>query len=241
MISTNRLAHVFVDVADTLVADFDLMDCLHNLTRHAADMIEDSAVGLLLVDSSDRLTHVAASTEDAETLELFQLQHDEGPCIDCVRSGAPVYESDLSLTSARWPLFAPRAAEAGIQSVHAFPLRLRDTVIGALNIFGREPTPLAPSDIPLVQSLADIGTIAILQEQALSRAEVLTEQLQYALNSRIVIEQAKGAVARALDLDVQAAFEVLRDHARSHHLRLTDLANRVVTDRSAMAELRERR
>jgi GAF domain-containing protein len=241
MISTNRLANAFVEVADTLVADFDLMECLHNITHHAAAMIDHSAVGLLLADATGKLTHVAASTEDAETLELFQLQHDEGPCIDCVRSGAPVYVTDLSLTTARWPRFAPRAADAGIQSVHAFPLRLREQVIGALNIFGREPTPLSPTDIPLLQSLADIGTIAILQEQALRRAEALTEQLQFALNSRVVIEQAKGAVARALDIGVDEAFDLLRAHARARRVRLTDLAYRVVTDRAAMDELRSAR
>lgn len=241
MIDTNRMADLFVDVADTLVSEFDIIDFLHNLAVHASELTESPAVGLLLSDLSGGLNQVAASSEDAQTLELLQLQHSEGPCVDCYRTGRAVVEDDLAGARERWPNFAPRAVAAGISTVHAFPMRLRNDVIGALNVFGRPSDVMGPDDVRLVQSLADFATIAILQERALARAESLTEQLQFALNSRIVIEQAKGAVARALEVGVDEAFEILRAHARRNQTRLTVLARAVVTDRTVMATLSRER
>lgn len=240
MISTNKLADVFVEVADTLVDDFDLVDFLHNLAVHAADVTGTSAVGLLLTDPTGALRFMAASTADARLLELFQLQHSEGPCVDCYRSGEPVSDTDLASAASRWPTFAPHALAADVHSVHAFPLRLRDRIIGALNTFGPEPEPLDADTIRVVQALADVATIAIIQERALARADTLTEQLQFALNSRIVIEQAKGAISRALGVSVDDAFNILRDHARRNQLRLTDLAHDVVTNTDTMAALKPR-
>jgi len=240
MISTSRLADVFVEVADTLVDDFDLMDFLNNLAVHAADVTGTSAVGLMLTDHTGTLRFMAASTADARLLELFQLQHSEGPCVDCHRNGEPVQETDLANAESRWPTFAPRAVAAGIHSVHAFPLRLRDRTIGALNTFGPDPEPLDADTVRVVQALADVATIAIIQERALARADTLTEQLQFALNSRIVIEQAKGAISRALGVSVDDAFNILRDHARRNRLRLTGLAHDVVTKTETMSALRSR-
>ena len=213
------------------------MDVLHNLAVHASELTGSPAVGLLLSDLTGGLNQVAASSENAQTLELLQLQHSEGPCVDCYRTGQSVIEEDLASAGTRWPTFAPRAVAAGFTKVHAFPMRLREDVIGALNVFGRPTDVMGPDDIRLVQSLADFATIAILQERALARAESLTEQLQFALNSRIVIEQAKGAVARALGVGVDEAFEILRAHARSNQQRLTELARAVVTDRAVMETL----
>ena len=234
MVSTERLADVFVEVADTLVDEFDLIDFLHNLADHAVTVSGGSSAGLLLADHDDSLHYVAASSASARNLELLQLQVEEGPCLDCYRTREPLITTDLSRETRRWPEFAPRAIEAGVHSVHAFPLRLRDRVIGAMNVFGDEPLPLEPSDVKVVQAMADVATIAILQERAIASAEVLTEQLQGALNSRIVIEQAKGVVSRAHGLTVDEAFAVLRTHARNNHLRLVDLAHDVVTGRVAL-------
>jgi len=231
MVSTERLADAFVDVADTLVDEFDLIDFLHNLADYAAEVCGASSVGLMLADLDESLHFMAASSAGARHLELFQLQHDDGPCLDCFRQGAPVIVSDLRQAEDRWHEFAPRAIEAGVHSVHAFPMRLRSTVIGALNVFGEEPLPLGPSDVKIVQAMADVATIAILQERAISSAEILTEQLQGALNSRIVIEQAKGVMARAHGIDVDEAFTALRTYARNHQLRLVDLAHDVVNRR----------
>lgn len=224
MISTVELSKVFIDVADTLVAEFDLIEFLHRLTEHAAVMSGAGAVGLLLADHHGTLRFMASSNESGKILELFQLQHSEGPCLDCFHTKEPVVNADRRRASDRWPRFAPRAVEVGFQSVHAFPLRLRDQVIGALNIFGSEDTRFEPDEVLLVQAIADVGTIAILQERNLSRAEALTEQLQGALNSRIVIEQAKGALAAKEGVSVDAAFDMLRARARSSRQRLADFA-----------------
>jgi GAF domain-containing protein len=234
MVSNESLADVFVEMADTLVDEFDLIDFLHSLADHAVAISGAASAGLLLADQNDALHFMAASSEGARHLELFQLQHSEGPCLDCYRSHEPVVSTNLAQETQRWPDFAPRAGEAGVRSVHAFPMRLRDRVIGALNVFGEEPLPLGPEDVKVVQALADIATIAILQERAISSAELLTEQLQGALNSRIVIEQAKGVVSRDHDVSVDAAFAALRSHARTNHLRLVELAHDVVNGKAAL-------
>ncbi len=237
MISTEQLADVFVEVADTLVDEFDLIDFLHKLADHAASVSGAASVGLLLADHTGQLSFVAASSTAVQHLELFQLQNDEGPCLDCFRHQEPVIVNDLSAAVDRWPEFAPRAMAAGLHAVHAFPMRLRDRTIGAMNVFGDVAQPLEPRDVRIIQAMADVATISIIQERSITRAEILTEQLQGALNSRIVIEQAKGSIARALDLSVDEAFEVLRTRARRNQLRLTELAHRVVTGSVNIADL----
>jgi GAF domain-containing protein len=228
MISTEHLADLFVEVADTLVADFDLVDFLVTLCQHANLVSSADAVGIVLADHRGQLRFMASSNESGRDLELFQLQSEEGPCLDCVRTRQPVVNTDLGQAGAIWPAFAPLAIGAGFQSVHAFPMRLRDDVIGALNLFSTLQTRLEPQEIRVVQSLADVATIAILQERSIARAEALTEQLQGALNSRIVIEQAKGALARIEGISVDEAFEVLRGRARSQRRRLVDVASAVL-------------
>ena len=231
MISITRLSDVFVDIADTLVDDFDLIDFLHTLTQHVADVSGADTVGLVLADHHDHLRFMAASSESGETLELLQLQNDEGPCLDCFRSGQPVVNVELGTSQAKWPMFAPRAHELGFASVHAFPLRLRNLTIGAINLFDRQSTIYEPRDVQIVQALADVATIAILQERSLTRAEALTEQLQGALNSRIVIEQAKGALAQRESISIETAFELLRGQARSTRRPLLEVAQDVLSER----------
>ena len=235
MVSPDRLADFFVEAADTLVDEFDLIDFLHSLADNAVDISGASSAGMLLADYHGELHYMAASSEGARHLELFQLQHSEGPCLVCYHTCEPVIITDLSESENRWPEFAPRAMAAGIHSVHAFPMRLRDQVIGALNVFGEEPLPLEPTDIKIVQAMADVATIAILQERAIASAELLTEQLQGALNSRIVIEQAKGLLAREHRVSVDEAFQALRKHARENQLRLADLAHDVVQGTAVIA------
>ena len=237
-VSAQRLARIFVEVADTLVDEFDLIDFMHMLAERTADLVHASAVGLLLADQRGRLEFLAASDENTKLLELFQVQNSEGPCQDAFRTGTPVINADLAAAAARWPRFAPRAAAAGFRSVHAFPLRLRNEVIGALNVFGSQPgTTLDETDVPIVQALADIAAIGLLQERAIRRGELLTEQLQGALNSRIVIEQAKGAIAQARRVSVDDAFTIIRNHARRTNRRLVDVAYTLVTDPAALDEL----
>jgi len=237
-VSAERLARVFVEVADTLVDEFDLIDFLHMLTDRTATLVDAAAVGLLLADQRGQLEFLAASDETTKLLELFQVQNKEGPCLDAFHTATPVINADLTEAVTKWPRFAPRATAAGFHSVHAFPLRLRNQVIGALNVFGREPGPsLSDADAPIVQALADIAAIGLLQERAIRRGELLTEQLQGALNSRIIIEQAKGAIAQARGVGVDEAFTLLREHSRAHNRRISDVARTIVTEPARVPEL----
>lgn len=228
MISTHRLSELLVEVADTLTADFDIIDFLHTLTDHAAAVSGAEAVGLLLADQQGQLRYMASSNETGKLLELFQLQNAEGPCLECYHTRRPVVNADLASAGDRWPLFAPAAIAAGFQSVHAFPMRLRGTAIGALNLFGHADTEFEDDDVRVVQALADVATIALLQERSIARSDALTEQLQGALNSRIIIEQAKGALAQLEGTSPADAFLLLRSRARSSGLRLVDIATQTL-------------
>jgi GAF domain-containing protein len=222
-----ELADVFVEVADTLVDDFDVIEFLHGLTERCVQMLGVSAAGLLLTDQRDALQVVAASSERTRLLELFQLQTDQGPCVDCFRTGQPVSVADLP-SAGRWPRFTAAAAEVGFAAVHALPMRLRAEVIGALNLFDTTPGPIDEGKLRIGQALADVATIGLLQQRAIHRRDTLTEQLETALRSRILIEQAKGVLAERLHLDVAEAFTLLRASARSHNRRLADLALAIV-------------
>jgi transcriptional regulator with GAF, ATPase, and Fis domain len=219
------LSETFVELTDTMVADFDVIDFLQVLTDRSAQLLDVSAAGLLLADQRGELRVVAASSEAARLLEVFQLELGQGPCLDCFRSGRAVTATDLG-TDGRWPRFAEAAAEAGLGAVQALPmrLRLREQVIGALNLFRAAPGDFDPVNVRVGQALADVATIGLLHERSMRRRDTLNEQLQAALNSRVVIEQAKGKLAERLGLDMDQAFNVLRDHARGRNLRLSDLA-----------------
>jgi len=236
-IASDRLAHVFVEMADTLVDEFDLIEFLQRVTTLTSDLVDARACGVLLADHRGRLQLMAASDERTEMLELFQAQAREGPCQDCYRQGHAVVNTDLRHAQDRWPQFAPRAVAAGFKSVHAFPMRLRGQVIGALNMFGTHTGEMDDEDVAVIQALADIATIGLLQERAITRGEVLTEQLQSAMNSRIVIEQAKGALAQIHGGTPDEAFDRLRDYCRAHALRLSVVAYEVITDPDSLPEL----
>jgi GAF domain-containing protein len=178
-VSAERLATIFVEAADTLVDEFDLLDFMHMLVDRARSLVDAAAAGLMLADERGRLEFMAGSDENVLLVELFQLQNDQGPCLEAFRTGRSVINVDLASATDRWPRFAPRASEAGFRSVHAFPLRLRTKVIGALNIFGSSTGgDFDPEDVPVMQALADVATIGLMQERAIRRGEALTEQLQ---------------------------------------------------------------
>ncbi len=218
------LSETFVELTDTMVADFDVIDFLHVLTDRSVQLLDVSAAGLLLADPRGELRVVAASSEAARLLELFQLQNDQGPCLDCFRAGQPVNAADLAAEAPRWPRFAAAARQAGFAAVQALPMRLRDQVIGALNLFRARPGTFDPAAIRVGQALADVATISLLHERSMRHSDTLNEQLQTALNSRVIIEQAKGKLAERLGLDMSQAFSLLRDHARARNLRLSGLA-----------------
>lgn len=229
-----QLTKAFVRLADTLVDEFDAIELLHVLTGHCVQLLGVDASGVMLADQRGQLRVAAASSERARLLELFELQSHEGPCLDCYRSGESVSYADLADGAPPWPRFAAHAGAAGFSSVHALPMRLRQQIIGALNLFRREPVPLRDDDVRIAQAFADIATIAILQERLVRDHEVLAEQLQTALNSRVVIEQAKGILAERRHLDMEAAFSTLRATARRTNTRLSDLARDLVESRGDM-------
>jgi transcriptional regulator with GAF, ATPase, and Fis domain len=230
---TELLSDTFVDLADTMVADFDIIDFLHLLTDRSVALLAASAAGVVLADPRGELRVAAASSEEAGLLELFQLQNDQGPCLDCFRTGQPVTASDLAGPDQRWPRFAQAAARSGFRTVQALPMRLRDQVIGALNLFHAGPGLLSPADLRIGQALADVATIGLLHERNVRRRETVAEQLQAALNSRVVIEQAKGKLAERLGIDMDRAFSMLRDYARNTNQRLTDVARDFVNRATA--------
>jgi len=231
------LAKTFVELADNLVADFDLIDFLRLLTDRCVGMLGASAAGVLLADRDGELRVMAASDEQVRLLELFQLQNDEGPCLECFHTGAPVTVPDLRTQADRWPRFVTQAQHSGFTAVQALPMRLRDEVVGALNLFRTHPGPFDPVGTPIAQALADVATISLLQQRSTHRSNVLNEQLQTALNSRVLIEQAKGKLAERQGIDMEQAFTALRGYARAHNRRLSDLARAFINDSEPLTGL----
>lgn len=222
------LVHTLVELADSLVDDFDVVELLSLLADRCVEVLEVSAAGVMLVAPEGDLRVVASSSEAMRVVELFELQSEEGPCLDCFASGEAVLDQDLTTVDGRWPRFAPVAVDAGFRSAHALPMRLRGAVIGALNLFSRDECMLSDADVVAGKALAAVATIAILQQRVVSETRVLNDQLNTALTSRIVIEQAKGVLAERSRLTMPAAFETMRKYARDNNLRLADVAGHVV-------------
>jgi GAF domain-containing protein len=231
------LVKTLVELADNLVDDFDVIDVLTVLSDRCVTVLDVDTAGVMLASPAGDLQVVASSSDTMRSLELFELQTNEGPCVDCFQSGAPIVNVELAGARVQWPLFAPRAVADGFHSVHALPMHLRSTTVGALNLFRTARGSLGADDVLVAQALADVATIAIIQHQASVDAAVLNAQLGEALNSRIVIEQAKGRISEASGRDVNESFRRLRSHARNHNLRLTDLAREVVDGTMAVIRL----
>lgn len=222
------LARTMVELADNLVDDFDIVDLLTTLSDRCVEVLDVAAAGIMIAAPGGDLHAVTASSETMRIVELFELQTHEGPCLDCFHAHQPVVNQDLTTASDRWPRFAPIAVEAGFRAADAIPMRLRGDIIGALNLFRTETGSLNADDVLAAQALADIATIAILQNRHTLAAHELNAQLESALASRVVIEQAKGMIAERRHIPVDEAFTELRGHARSHNLRLADVARSTV-------------
>lgn len=231
------LARAFVDVADTLVADFDVVDFLTLLTTRCVELFALSEAALLLADPPRGLRVAASSSHEMHVLELFEIQHDQGPSVDCYRRGEPVECADLHTAVTRWPRFARKALDSGWTSAHALPMHLRSELIGSLNLLRAEPGPLPTTDLVAAQALADVATIGLLQHRAAEEHRLLAEQLQYALHSRVAVEQAKGVLAEHTGLDMDAAFTALRQYARNHNLGLVNVAHAVVERQIPLSDL----
>jgi hypothetical protein len=231
----NLIARTFVELADTLVEGYDPLEFLHHLAERCVEVLGMAEAGLVLVDARGQLQALASSSERMHLIELLEVQHEDGPCLDCWRSGGAVAEDHLVGATGRWPHFAPAAVEAGFASAYAVPMRLRDERLGALNLFANETSGLADTDLVLAQAIADVATIGILHERFIARREEVTEQLQVAFHTRVVLEQAKGVVAEAAKVDMDQAFSLLRGYARHHNLLLSEVARRVI-DREVAAD-----
>ncbi|WP_375497620.1 GAF domain-containing protein [uncultured Jatrophihabitans sp.] len=237
-----RVLDAVVTLVDSLLHDFDVVDLLTDLTERCTQLLDVSSAGLLLTDARQHLHLMAATSDRTAELELFQLQADEGPCLDCFMSGEPVSIADLSIAAERWPRFIPAAREAGFASVHAVPMRAAGSVLGALGLFGSQVGELNEADLLVGRSLAHVASVAIVQEHAPSR-EVVLPHLRHALTSRIVVEQAKGFLRERLDITVAEAFTLLRSYARTSSTHLTEVSRQLISEPDArpsiIAGLRE--
>jgi GAF domain-containing protein len=228
MDESKRLAQVFVELADTLIEDFDVVDFLQTLTDRCVELLGADAAGLMLSDQRGGLQLMTATLERARVLEVFELQVQEGPCLECFMTGEAVTNVELVEANERWPIFTPAAVQAGFGATHALPMRLRGTVIGALNLFTDQAVHLTSTDLGVGQAMADVATIGLLHQQMAHEQTILSEQLQSALHSRVLVEQAKGALSARAGVSVGEAFARMRAHARSHNLALSVVASEVV-------------
>jgi transcriptional regulator with GAF, ATPase, and Fis domain len=224
----HAVTQAFMSIANSLVDGFDVVELLSGLTADCARLLDVASAGLLLADARGSLHVVAASSERTRNLELFQLQRDEGPCLDCYRLAEPVTAADLRAEARRWPQFVSAATELGFVSVHALPMRLRDSVLGTLGLFGTSTGQLGDDDLDLAQALAHVASVALIADKVAADQAAVNEQLQTALRSRIVIEQAKGLLAQLGNLEMEQAYAVLRRYARDHNERLSDLARKLI-------------
>jgi hypothetical protein len=240
-----RVLDAVVSLVDSLLDDFDVVDLLTELTERCAELLDIDAAAFLLADPLHQLRPLAVTSEQARELELFQLQADEGPCMDCYATGQPVSVADIQGARDRWPRFVPAAVAAGFASVHAVPMRAAGIVLGALGLFGTRAGELTDADLLVSQTLTHIACVAILQEHPPTPSTVVP-QLRSALTSRVIVEQAKGFLREMLDVPVEEAFSLLRTYARAQGEHLTDVSRRLMTDRysrpmfvAALAELAE--
>jgi GAF domain-containing protein len=232
-----RITQTLVELADTLVLGFDGIEFLHTLTERCVQLLDVDAAGILLIDQRGTLNLVAASTEQTRLLELFQLQNQEGPCLDCYHSGQGVACADLTAAPQRWPQFATAAREQGFAAVQAVPMRLREQTLGALNLFRSSPDAIPTDATAIAQSFANVATISLLQVRALRHSEMVTEQLQSALNSRLLIEQAKGILAERRHISLTQAFILMRAYARNHNRLLSQVARAIINQAPDITDL----
>jgi GAF domain-containing protein len=237
MARESLLIATLVELADNLVDNYDVIDVLTVLSDRCVETLDVDAAGVMLASPGGELQFIASSSESMRVLELFQIQANEGPCVDCYHSGEAIVNYDLTAQDDRWPHFTPRALAQGFRAVHSLPMRLRGRTIGALNLFRTHQGPLGANDVAAAQGLADVATIATLQHQSSLDSRALNEQLSNALNSRIIIEQAKGMISQATNCDMDEAFGRLRAHARNHNEGLTGVATRIVEGKLATNEI----
>jgi transcriptional regulator with GAF, ATPase, and Fis domain len=231
MTREQRIVETFVELADTMVDDFDVIEFLHRLAERCVELLDCTEAGLLLSDAAGVLRVMASSSERSDALDLLQTQNDEGPCFECFHRGEPVSSLDLRHELGRWPTFGPAAVQRGFASVHALPMRVRGSTVGALNLFRSQPGGIEDRDLPLGQGMADIAAVALMQERSVRESRTVVDQLQGALSSRVVIEQAKGVLAERAAITLDSAFVRLRGYARANNRLLGDVAGDLIDGR----------
>lgn len=237
MTREQRIVQTFVELADTMVDEFDVIEFLHRLAERCAELLDCAEAGLLLADATGLLRVMASSSERSEALELLQSQNEEGPCIECFHRGRPVFSEDLAEDAGRWPTFGPAAVQRGFRSVQALPMRVRRDTVGAMNLFRLEPGRMDEADLSLGQGMADIAAVALLQERSVRESRGVIAELQGALNSRVMIEQAKGMLAESAHISVDEAFARMRTYARDQNRRLGEVARDLIDGKLQPARL----
>ena len=230
-----RINDAFVRVAGTLVDDYDVLDLLSTLMNTCTDLLDVQAGGILLADSTGQLELVASTSEEAEIVEIMIVAAGAGPCIDCFNTGTVVSVADIDADAGQWPRFRKTALDQGFRATHATPLRLHGEVVGAMNLLSTDVGALSSRDAKLAQALADVATVGILHERSLRQPEMVAAQLHLALDTRILVEQAKGVLAQIRSCTMTEAFTTLRDYARAHDVTLRVAAEGVV-NRTISAE-----
>lgn len=223
-----RVSAAFVKITETLVADYEVLDLLHTLVEATVELLDASAAGLLLADPHGDLQVVASTSEESQLVEILQLQAGEGPCVECYRTGTPVVVADIASLHAQWPAFQAAALSQGFRSVQAVPMRVHGKTVGAMGMFGKDPGTMTREDSTIGQALADVATVGIMQERIIRESALVNEQLQWALNSRVLIEQAKGVIAYQSRVNMEEAFKRLRDFARANNQSLEETASHVI-------------
>jgi hypothetical protein len=226
-----------VEFADTLGTGYNVVDTAQHLADRCVELVEAEEAGIMLADRDGTLCHIASSCDSVRVIDLFELEQHSGPNLDAYESGLAAHRDLRESSGGAWPAFATRARDAGFASVSVLPLRLRNETIGTLGLFSSASEPLDSSEQLVAQAFADITTIGILQQRALGNGRVAVAQLENALDSRVVIEQAKGILSERLGISIDVAFTLLRGHARDHNASLQRTASGVVGHALGVGEI----
>jgi GAF domain-containing protein len=213
--------------AADLVRPYDTVTMLENLSERVSEVLALTGSGVSL-ESDGRLAFITALDEQIARVEQVQERTQEGPCVDCFRGGNPVVVPDLEAEGARWAQYADAALQAGLRATAGVPMTLEGRSIGALNLYSSEPREWPDEDVAAAQVLADLATAFLVNASKLRQQEELAAQLAGALESRVLIEQAKGVVSASAHVSVDEAFRRMRSWARNHNLPLPSVAQDVV-------------
>jgi GAF domain-containing protein len=225
-----QLSSLLVRLADTLSEDIDLVELMTVLAEGTVSILAVDEAGVVLADPRGSLRVVASSSERMRDLELYEMQNQDGPCLECFSRGEAVLNVHLDANGDdRWPHFGPRARQVGYRVVHAFPIRHRATTIGMVNAFATGGADLTPDEIQVGEAMAQMAAIGLLHQRAVLDRQTVIEQLEHALDARVTVEQAKGVLSERLGTSLLDAYGLLRNYARRNATPVTSVAAAVLT------------